>query len=164
MGKRLLKNHSHAPGRQKGQSLVELALTLTLVLILLAGAVDLGSGFFDYVAMRDAAQEGVLYGSIAPVIDNGDGYYNAADDPLNTDDIIARVRASTSPVASLDISSEGIVDVTFTGTPCAGGMITVTVSYDYPIVMPLLGAMLGDTTIPLSTSATDVILKPACPP
>ena len=47
--------------RQRGQSLVELAISLMIILWLLAGAIDFGIGFFSYVAIRDAAQEGALY-------------------------------------------------------------------------------------------------------
>ena len=54
------------PPEKKGQSLVEFAISLTVMLILLAGTVDFGIGLFHYIAMREAAQEGALYGSIAP--------------------------------------------------------------------------------------------------
>lgn len=51
---------------EKGQSLVELAVSLIILLILLAGVVDLGRVAFYYLALRDAAQEGASYGSIFP--------------------------------------------------------------------------------------------------
>ena len=71
------------PGHERGQSLVELALSLTLILILLSGAVSFGMAYFSYVAIADAAQEGALYGSF---------------DPANIAAIRLRVRtASTSP-------------------------------------------------------------------
>jgi len=52
---------------EKGQSLVEMALSLVLILILLVGTVEMGMAFFQYIQLRDAAQEGALYGSIAPL-------------------------------------------------------------------------------------------------
>ena len=52
--------------KEQGQSLVELALSLTLLLLLLGGAIDLGRMFFTYIALRDAAQEGAIYGSYCP--------------------------------------------------------------------------------------------------
>src|SRR3990172_6767016 len=51
---------------ERGQSLVELALSLTVILLLLAGAVDFSIAYFSFSAMQDAAQEGALYGSINP--------------------------------------------------------------------------------------------------
>ncbi|MCJ7583318.1 MAG: pilus assembly protein [Anaerolineales bacterium] len=140
---------------EKGQSLVELALSLLLILTLLAGAVDLGSAFFSYIAVRDAAQEGALYGSI---------------DPLNTGAIVSRVRGASGPpgppkpkpVDLYDLTKV-TVSVTTSTTPCSGGWVTVSVSYNYQLTMPLIGAIIGRQTIPLTASATDTILIPSCP-
>ncbi len=82
---------------ERGQSLVELAISLTIILLLLAGAVDFSIAYFSFSAMQDAAQEGALYGSINPTDEAG---------------IITRVRsASTTPV---DLSNEDLVDVKVT--------------------------------------------------
>ena len=50
----------------KGQSLVEFAIGATILLILLSGVVEFGIAFFQYVQLRDAVQEGALYGSVHP--------------------------------------------------------------------------------------------------
>src|SRR5512139_671091 len=125
---------------QHGQSLVEFAISLTVILLLLTGAVDLGSAFFSYVSLRDAAQEGALYGSARPIIDtNNNGKYDVGE-PLNTAAIVNRVRsASSTPVDLSDITNVN-VGVFPTDPPCAGGAILVTVSYNYKITMPLIGA------------------------
>jgi Flp pilus assembly protein TadG len=51
---------------ERGQSLVELAISITILIFLLAGAVEFGMAFFQFVQLRDAAQEGALYGSMNP--------------------------------------------------------------------------------------------------
>ncbi len=99
---------------ERGQSLVELAMSLTIILTLLAGAVDFSIAYFSFAAMQDAAQEGALYGSI---------------NPTDTAGIISRVRnASTNPV---DLANEEIVDVVVTlpGQACEGGEVVVDVIY-----------------------------------
>lgn len=134
---------------ERGQSLVELAISLTVIMILLAGAVDFGMAYFSFAAMQDAAQEGALYGSVNP------------DD---TAGIETRVRnASSNPV---DLSDSSLVDV-FVNTdpetdPCEGGEVTVDVVYDYPISMPFIGTFIGSQTITLTASVTDTILQPVC--
>jgi Flp pilus assembly protein TadG len=136
------------PTQERGQSLVEFAISLTLILLLLAGAVDFGMAFFSFIALRDAAQEGALYGSMSP---------------SDTAGIIARVRnASNRPV---DLSDTSTVQVTpqIIGQPCEGGGIQVTVVYSYPISMPFISAILGRNTIPIRASVTDTILQPTCP-
>ena len=57
------KNHNRT---ERGQSLVELGVSLVILLILLAGVVDFGRLAFHYLSMHDAAQEGASYGSIFP--------------------------------------------------------------------------------------------------
>ena len=76
-----IKDPQHAITNERGQSLAEMALMMSFLLILLVGVVDLGRGFFVYLALRDAAQEGALYGST---------------DPTNNADIEARVSNSSS--------------------------------------------------------------------
>ena len=46
--------------RQRGQSLVELALVTPLILLLFAGAGDLGRAFYGFIAIENAVKEGVL--------------------------------------------------------------------------------------------------------
>jgi Flp pilus assembly protein TadG len=149
--------------QNRGQSLIEFALALTLMLVLVAGAVDLGSAFFAYIAISDAAQEGALYGSIAAVIDtNNNGKYDTGE-PLNSAAIINRVRQSSNQPVDLTNITKVTVVVSATNPPCAGGGITVTVTYNYQLTMPLIGAVIGSQTIPVRASATNTILKPACP-
>ncbi len=132
---------------ERGQSLVELAMSLTMIMLLLAGAVDFSIAYFSFSAMQDAAQEGALYGSINP--DDEDG-------------IISRVRsASTNPV---DLADESLVDVVVTlpGDACEGNEVEVNVIYDYPISMPFIGTIIGSQKITLNASVTDTILQPVC--
>ena len=177
----------------RGQSLVELAISLTVMLLLLAGAVTFGMALFSYVAIRDAAQEGALFGSINPYKDNNpaDGKLEAAEVPyVNGDNICARVKAaSTSPVdmngfvchTSADgqpindppSTSTGTIDVwTTNGKSCEGtttvagvdtpNAVQVRVEYNYPIIMPYVGSIVGQS-IHLDAVVTDTILAPPCP-
>ena len=149
---------------QRGQSLVEFALSFTIILTLLAGTVDLGSAFFSYIAIRDAAQEGALYGSIAAVVDNNpfNGKYDVGE-ALNTAAIETRVRQSSDHPVDLTDTSNVFVTISASNPPCVGGWITVMVRYDYQVTMPLIGAIIGTQTIPVRGSVTNTILKPACP-
>ncbi len=165
--------------RDRGQSLVELAISLTVMLLLLSGAVTFGMALFSYVAMRDAAPEGALFGSFNPYLDNGptDGKYNTGEQ-INEAAIITRVKqASSSPVnfnnPAVTIAAvttpplappcEGLTTDPATGNTVPNG-IQVTVDYDYPIIMPYVGAIIGGQTIHLRATVTDTILQPACPP
>jgi Flp pilus assembly protein TadG len=113
-------------GKERGQSLVELAVSFVFIMFLLAGAVEFGIAFFQFVQLRDAAQEGALYGSICPD---------------HTQEIENRTRnSSTSP---LDLTSSDIqVDISLTrnGTVVAHGQpedaVEVSVVYAHKMFMP----------------------------
>ena len=138
---------------EKGQSLTELTLTLVFLLILIAGLVDLSRAFFAFMALRDAAQEGAIYGAI---------------DPTNTAGIENRVRDTSSAPVDLSNTSEVAVATTYTsGNACAStdgsNGITVTVTYSgFVITMPFLGTILGSQTFTMEAAMTDTILRPPC--
>lgn len=134
---------------EQGQSLVELSISLVILLYLLSGAVEFGMAFFQFVQLRDAAQEGALYGSINPTDVSG---------------METRVRgASTSPI-NLGDTSKVTINTTVTGGACEGESVTVLVSYDHKVFMPFIPQLIGTSTIPLHASVTDTILTPVCPP
>jgi hypothetical protein len=138
--------HRH---KEKGQSLLELAISLMLILTLLAGAVDFGLAFFSWVAIRDASQEGAIIGSVVPVDPSGN---------LNPE-IEARIRdVSTTPVDMADASRVHI-NITLGSPPCPGQPITVEVVYDYQSITPVLSAFVGTNGITqVRATTTNTIL------
>jgi Flp pilus assembly protein TadG len=158
--------------KERGQSLVELGISLLILLYLLSGAAEFGVLFFQFVQLRDAAQEGALYGSMNPWIDSTSGIYAngkfdpSGSEPINQAGIEARVRAaSNSPI---NLSDTTKVTVTIAGTDtwlCEGHGIQVTAAYRHKIFMPFMAQMLGRTADPyidLSATVTDTILTPLC--
>lgn len=142
---------------------MELAITMTIILTLLAGAFDLGNAFFEYIALRDAAQEGAVYGSI---------YRKLPGDSKSITPIITRVQqSSTTPVNfstfinDCSTTSPNGICVTFTGSgnQCVGDHVEVTIRHNYSLLMPFIGGIIGRQTIPLHATVTNVILTPACP-
>lgn len=143
---------------ERGQSLVELGVSLLILLYLLSGAAEFGVLFFQFVQLRDAAQEGALYGSM---------------NPTNAVPVEARVRAASSSPIDLSDVSKVTVAVTATdkttnatktlATACEGDGMSVTVSFTHRIFMPFIPQLIGRTTIPLSATVVDTILSPVCP-
>ena len=157
---------------QKGQSLVEFAISLTVILYLLVGAVEFGIALFQYVQLRDAAQEGALYGSLHP---------------RSTEEAAIRwhVRnASTSPIDLSDTNAVPNEDIIIcVSTPdnpydretrncptiseedrCEGSAITVDITYDHEIFLPFVTAFVNSGTIPIRGMVTDTVLMPLCSP
>jgi hypothetical protein len=150
--------------KERGQSLVELAISLVILLYLLSGAVEFGIIFFQYVQIRDAAQEGALYGSMhadnpAKIIERVRG---ASDKPINL---------LTDPKVTIDVyiddnpndTSHGYhysTDATnYNAYNCEGHGIKVVVEYKHKIFMPFLPRVVG-SEVPLHGIVTDTILNP----
>src|SRR5215211_5358575 len=139
---------------ERGQSLVELSVSLLVLLYLLSGAVEFGLAFFQFVQLRDAAQEGALFGSMDP----------------SSAFIETRVRgASSSPINLADTAQ---VQVVITAkdkdsnnpkpltAACEGDGLEVQISYNHIIFMPFIPQLIGRNTIPLNAVVTDTILSP----
>ncbi|MGD8752021.1 MAG: TadE/TadG family type IV pilus assembly protein [Anaerolineales bacterium] len=148
-----MKAKKHTSDKEKGQSLLELAVVFTLLMLILAGVADLGRAFFTYIALRDAAQEGAAYGSI---------YRVNSGDPIDHGAIEARTRSTSSNPVDLQ-SVDVVVQIGISGAECMGDDIEVTVSYDsFPLVTPFLGSIINSQTIAISASVKDNILTPPC--
>jgi hypothetical protein len=69
----------------KGQSFVELAIVLSILLLLLSGMVEFGTLLNQYVNLVDGAREGARYGSNRDPFDHADPTYNTLDSTFFTD-------------------------------------------------------------------------------
>lgn len=107
---------------QKGQSIVEFALVVPLLLIFVMGIIEFGFMFNAYLTISNASREAARLGA------------------LGETDIAIELRVDT--VASrLDESR-----ITVTVTPSArdrGDMVRVLVDYDYEMVTPVIGNLLS---------------------
>ncbi len=141
---------------ERGQSLVEFAFGLVVLLILLTGIVDATRALYTFLSMRDAAQEGALYGSLKPTDNAG---------------IESRARGASEYMNGLGAEITVTPSLTVVGQPCNG--ITngkpngIKVAIDYPqfqLIMPVIGAVIGRQTVPISVDVTNSILQPKCSP
>ena len=144
---------------QRGQSMTEFALSLVFLLTLLAGVVDLGRMFFAYIIIRDAAQEGAVFGSIAPK-DDLPTFKNEVEDRVKA----AFTDPSDSSNVPIDITKLN-VQTDIIGSTCAspGNGVQVKVEYSVPITMPFLGMVVGTQNMNMAATVQNAILSPICP-
>lgn len=133
--KRILKSLRHIKNR-RGQSLVELALILPIIVLLLFGTVEFGRVFHSYINITSAVREGARLGAVG-----------------RTDiEIEDRIRESvTLANADTQLSILKIYPVESARTP--GIPVEIEIQYDLPLVTPLLGDILPNP-VPLKASAT----------
>lgn len=145
---------------ENGQSLVELAISMMFLLLLVAGTIDLGRAFFTYIALRDAAQEGAAFASVAR---------DSINDPMVCDKIITRAKETSDTnivnLADTNVSIlfNGVACPTSNANACYGRAVTVEVEYpDFQLVTPWMGTIVGSQTIPIRASIVDTVLTPSC--
>jgi hypothetical protein len=151
--------HSHPPlfnfeHREKGQSLLEMAFAIIVLLVLLAGIIDLGRLFFTYIALRDAAQEGAAFASICP-----------PDPTLPGNGVRIRDHVKSSSHFPVDLSAGNImVGSGFVAGESAapGSQVYVTVTYfNFQFIVPFISIFVDGN---FSATAHDVSLQYECPP
>jgi Flp pilus assembly protein TadG len=135
---------------ERGANLVEFALVLPLLLLILAGVVDFGYAFHDYIIITNAAREGARVASRLPCR-TGDATQRAALDAairsaVNADAVMLKPGGTTTIAI--------IPDPVGTGTVCptaAGSPLTVRVRRVFPV---FLGSFVGQPTLTLSSQTS----------
>ena len=157
----------HRPARsrrsERGQSLVEFSLFVVFLSVLLAGVVDLGRVYFTYLALKDAAGEGAYFGTAYPTCTDdtvrSNPAYQGCQDPNN---IEYRV-INSNPQGGMVNWSSATVTTTLPSTIEPGQLLTVSVSADYQLITPFVGAIVGEQSLPLGARSVAVIVRvPDC--
>jgi Flp pilus assembly protein TadG len=165
-----MKRDNNFNRKERGQSLVELAFSFMLVMIIFSGAVDFGRAYFALVALRDGAQEGVVYASVYPDDQSliTQRVHTSSTNPIDMTTTVVNVECGPSPLQSdcsdacAGFSYTGVNDP-LTGQPgIESNFVTVIVAYDFDFTMPFITAIIGSETIPLTVRQTHTILSPSC--
>ena len=158
------------PGSERGQSLVELAISLVILLYLLSGAAEFGLLFFQYVQLRDAAQEGALFGSIKPqdLAAIEARARSSSENPIDLNPSAANPATVKIYVDDNLVSENGIITAQGANTTwmqqnaCESHALKVEVSFKHHIFMAFMPQILKLTDIDLKAEVTDTILTPLC--
>jgi len=113
---------------EKGQSLVEFAILLPILLLLLMGIFEFGLMLNSYLTINNSAREGARLGIVAG---------------SNTE--IEELITNISP--TLDIENL-IVNITPSdGSRKSGGTLTVEVKYNYQVTIPIISNILTGVVV-----------------
>src|SRR4051794_14391806 len=135
---------------RRGQSLVEFALLLPVLLVFLAGALDLGRVFYANITLHNAAREGAMQAARTPTNYVRNANCNAASN-LVTCRVQFEAKGSAISIAATDID----LTCSISGCPAqAASFVTVTVHGQFRLVTPLLSAVFGGQTLNLTSTAT----------
>ena len=137
--------------RQRGQSLIEMALAVPILLLILAAVVDLGRVIDAYISITNGVREGARYGSLHPT-----------DPGTITLRTINEANGSGVIITQVQLAPENVT-VTFpAGGAYAGNPIRVTAEYDVPMYF---GGIVGLNHFHIVKSADMAIMySPVTPP
>jgi len=142
--------HDH----QRGQSLVELALVLPILLVLLAAALDLGRVFYSTVSLNNAAREGALQAAETPSSYVEDAACNTATN-LVVCRVLLEAKGTMTTILPTDIDVKcNPVDVPLPCPKQAASLVTVEVRGTFTLLTPLLRGILGTDTLNLRSTAS----------
>ena len=144
--------------QQRGQSFVEMALIMPILLLLLGGVVDLGRGFLILVAVENAAGEGALYGSVHPECLTDDHATTICQGP---ESVSGRIREEGRPIIDLT-EANSVVAITIDGDAAivAGSTLLVTVTHTYTPLTPLGHLLWGDRATVEATARQEILSPP----
>lgn len=138
----------------EGQSLVEFALVLPVLLLLFMGIVDFGRAVFAYNTLSNAARDGARVAIV---------------DQTDTGISVAAQRAADQ-ATGLGVDPSVDVDVEYTepdGVPCPrhsiGCTATVTVRHQFTAITPIIGNIVGAIALESSTDLIIEFTKPIVP-
>lgn len=123
----------------KGQSVVEVALLTPILILLLAGAVDLGNGFQTWITLTNAAREGARLGASDG---NASVICQRVQDELANNNLTINCSNVIVSYPKLNAGPDSCP-----GTRKSRCPIRVTVNYPLPT---LLGSVIGFSTINIS--------------
>ena len=136
---------SPAARRLGGQSLVEFALTLPVVMLILLFGLDFGRVFLGWVTLNNAVREGANYAALNPT-----AWQGAGDPSLQAE--YARLITAESAGINCTLPSP-LPAPTFTGGTSIGAPATVSITCGFKLITPFIGAIVGNT-VNVSSSAT----------
>lgn len=110
--------------KRKGQSLVETALVLPVILLLLTAIIDFGLLFNNYLIVSNASREGARGASLG---NTNEQIINAVNNATSTLDN-TRLSITITPNAYVSRTS--------------GMTVTVSVEYQYSMITPIIAAVI----------------------
>jgi Flp pilus assembly protein TadG len=158
MIKNLLSSKA-AKRAHKGQSLIELAISMVILLTLLAGIFDMGRAILAYFVLQDAAEEGMVYGTSFPTD------CNQIDQRIR-DNITNNIINENDMVISIYIQGDSGMMSCYSipyAQVYATRLMRIEITADFHITMPFIGIFVGGNIIPLKVETNGVILRPPPP-
>jgi Flp pilus assembly protein TadG len=145
--------------RRNGQSLVEFALVFPIIVLLIAGFVEIGRAVFAYNTIANAARQGVRVAAVnqlanvtecdtsRPVEDPFEPHWSIRGCAITAASTLgistANISVAYAPPPSTTLDCDPVLHI--------GCIATVTVTYDFSVATPFVNMLIGPFTISQSS-------------
>ncbi len=143
---------AHRRRKSRGQSLVELALVLPVVLLLVMAALDFGRAFFGWVVLNNAARVGANYAALHP---DAWGTPGDAADQATYANLVTGARGDTE-VSFTGCSTAAVPAPQFPGGTDIGDYAEVVLDCGFTPLTPIIGDVFAGVGNPLNVTARSV--------
>ena len=150
----IIQRHRRRP-RSRGQSIVELALILPVLMLLVAATLDLGRIFYSQITVSNAAREGAVEASSNPTSFIADTACNTTTNRVMCR-VINEAKGSFVTVSTSDVA----MTCSPSCTSGSGHTATVTVTGHFRLLTPLMAAFTGGQDLTFRSSAAVQIATP----
>lgn len=145
----------HVRGHASGQSLVEFALILPVLLLFLLVAIDFGRLFSSWVTLNNSARVAANFAAADPNPDDGFGAGSTYASKVNAEGFGSLGPTCTTAGVPQPMFNDTAVDSNTT-TKNLGDEATVSISCTFKVMTPIVSAIVGGN-LPMSASSTFVI-------
>jgi hypothetical protein len=153
---------------QRGQSLMEFALSVTILILVFSGIIDLGRAFFTRITLESAISEGAHWMAAYPGCALYGGAFGDASNVVKappacvgTNSIIQRIKNESNLLAPINVKK---VELRIPpGSPVSrfdqiqpGHTLLVYIEYEMTVLTPVIKGLFGDVWV-LSSTAEEVV-------
>lgn len=113
---------------ERGQSLVEFAIILPILLVIIMGIIEFGMMMNSYLAISNASREGARIGIVGSSDIDIKNLIIATSPSLDTEDLVVNISPSD-------------------GTRISGDTLTVKVTYNYQLTVPIISIIFHNVVV-----------------
>jgi Flp pilus assembly protein TadG len=139
--------------RSRGQSIVELALILPVLMLLVASTLDLGRMFYSQITITNAAREGAYEAAYNPGSFQANSVCHTTTNRIMCR-VLSEAKGSFVQVAKADVS----LACTPSCSTGIGNTVKVTVLGHFTLLTPILAPFFGGSDVTLTSSASAQII------
>lgn len=143
---------------ERGQALVESALSITVLILLLSGLIDVGRAVYTYIAIHNAVAEGAYYGSAFPARLNSLSTSESADPNNVTFRTKNEVPEALSQLVKWDQATVTPVYSPLPTNPRPGDQLIVSAEVTFNTIGPLPGLLGWSGQFPIRATAIQTIV------